>query len=1218
MPHTGESTKGRTPFDSLETPLEGTNLIEASAGTGKTYTLTSLFVRLVVEKGLSVDRILVVTFTEAATAELKERIRGRVRGALDAFAGVSSPDPFLEGLARKIGRTEAAHLRLRRALRDFDRAAVFTIHGFCRRTLEEHAFESGTPFEADLLPDQTLLEQGVVEDFWRREMGAASPLFAAFALARGFTPVNLLSLARSARSVLPPDIVPREGRVETEPAETAYLTAFERVAEAWSGMRAEVSTLLLECDALNRVKYRKDSVTRWIRAMDHHASPGRCDPLLFEGFERFASSRIEEAARKNHEPPGHPFFDLCEDLLQARDRLNEVFDRRLLSRKAALFDEMEAELPKWKAERNVRSFDDLLRGVYDALRARDGDRLGSALRARYGAALIDEFQDTDPVQYGIFKRVFSDGRTPLFLIGDPKQAIYGFRGADVFAYMAAAGETPRRYTLPRNYRSEPGLVRAVNTLFGGHQNPFVFDAIPFYEVEPAGEEKEIPALSVGGRSAPPFRIWIADAGDLPSSKGKIAKETGRRVIPEAVALEIERLIAAGRSGEARIGGDSVREGDIAVLLRTNNEARIVHRALASRRIPSVLYTTSSLFETGEAVEMERILRAMARPEREDLLRAALATAALGWDALSLEGLISDAGQREGRLLRFRTCHEAWREKGFIHAFLGLLRGEGALPRLLGLPDGERRATNLLHLSEVLHQAEAHLDLGPEGLLKWLSEQLDPRTRGREEHPLRLESDRNAVSLVTVHKSKGLQYPIVFCPFIWEPSGIRARDGAVAFHERTDGFPLTLDLGSPEEERKRHVALAEEEALSENLRLLYVAFTRARNRCTTVWGPFNRAGSSAAAYLFHARLHRAGRTPAENETPRFERLGESDLRADLETLRETSGGTVQVDPLPAGSRPHHRTVAERIPELSARDFGGRIDRTWGVASFTSLTASHPHGDEVGEDEPETTDRPARETGGLPPGEAPAGLHGFPAGTRSGTCLHLLLETLDFTRLDARILSDAVREALRDHGFEAGWEEAVCRMVRSVVSTPLDPDREALRLDRVPLEDRLNELSFFMPLRPLAPKTLRDLLRSHAGSGIPAVLPKQVGRLRFSRVQGAIRGFVDLVFRFEGRYFLVDWKSNDLGPSMEDYRRERVEAAMTEGLYHLQYLLYTLALDRYLAARVPGYDYGSHFGGVFYVFLRGVDPDFGPGYGLFRGRPPEPLIRSLRRGLLPPVE
>lgn len=1206
-----------TPFDILHTDLEETNLIEASAGTGKTYTLTGLFLRLLVEQSLHVDRILVVTFTEAATAELKERIRKRLRNAVDAFSGEAVQDSFLEGLAAKTGRTAGTLRRLRQALRDFDRAAIFTIHGFCRRVLEEHAFESAMPFETDLLPDQKALEQSVVEDFWRKQVSQASPLFASYALAQGFEPSRLLNLVKSVTGLLKPRILPRKEIPNTTSLETEYRRAFDRLVEAWPGARNAVSSILLEDKALNRSRYRPDAVNRWLRSMDRCALPGGADPLLFEGFERFTSSYIKKSTRKKQAPPDHPFFALCDSLFNLRESLIEAFDRRLLGLKAALFDEIEAELPKRKAARNVQSFDDLLRGLFKALQGASGERLATTLSSRYEAALIDEFQDTDPVQYGIFRRIFSRAKAPLFLIGDPKQAIYGFRGADVFAYMDAAREAAHKHTLPKNYRSEPGLVKAVNTLFRNQENPFVFRDIPFHEVAPAGEEKHIPALRIRDRNEAAFHIWIAGSEEFSSSSGRITKETGRRHIPEAVASEIARLVAAGRSGEAVINGSPVREGDMAVLLRTNKEARLVQNSLSVRRIPTVLYTTSSLFETDEAVEVGRILAAMARPEHEGRVRAALATTSLGWNGAALDALSSNDKAREERLLRFRSHHESWREKGFLCAFRGLLRRESVLPRVLALPDGERRATNLLHLSEVLHQAERERRLGLEGLVQWLYEQIDPRTRGTEEQPLRLESDRNAVKLVTIHKSKGLEYPIVFCPFIWEASVVRDRKGPVAYHDPHHGGRLTLDLGSSPPERDDHIALAEQEMLSENLRLLYVAFTRARHRCYTVWGRFNRADTSAPAYLFHARPPQAGHPPLEASALDYAGLEDADMRADLEALAAASGGTIRPASLPRGDRVLSPERPVSPPDLSAKTFKGRIDRSWGIASFSSLTTSHPHGVDIEEHDTVLEPMEGIEQEPLEPAadEDPAGLCGFPGGTRSGLCLHAILETLDFRDPDPHTLSEAVQTALRAYGFDPAWEPSVCDMIRAVISTPLDSNRHRLRLERVSMENRLNELSFFFPLRSVSPEDLQGILLPHAGCGVPKPLPEHIGRLRFSPVQGFMRGFVDLVFRFEGRFYIVDWKSNDLGPSMKDYRPDRIEAAMSGGLYHLQYLLYTLAVDRYLSLRLPEYEYGAHFGGVFYVFLRGVSPAHGPGSGVFPNIPPEPLIRALRENLSP---
>jgi exodeoxyribonuclease V beta subunit len=1202
--------QGYHPFDILHSPLEGTNLIEASAGTGKTYTLTALFIRLVVEKGLTVDRILTVTFTEAATNELKQRLRDGLRKALDAFPH----DPALD-----TRRKERARGLLSQALRDFDRAAVFTIHGFCMRVLVEHAFESGAPFDSALVPDVKPLEREVVEDFWRREVAAASPLFAAYAAARGFTPEGFMKLSGRNAGFLEPRIVPRADAPETEHEEGAYRKAFDSAASAWAGSREEVSRILLEDKGLNRTKFNPSRVRALIRAMDIHMVPGRVDPLLFEGFEKFTASFIRKGTKKKHPPPEHDFFHRCESLGKAGEDLHRAFEKRLLGLKVRLFHEVEEGLRRKKSLRNSRSFDDLLREVMEALTGKTGASLAAALRARYGAALIDEFQDTDPLQYGIFKRLFGEERCPLFLIGDPKQAIYGFRGADVFAYMEAAREAGRRYTLPRNYRSEPDLVQAVNALFLGRKNPFALEDIPFHAVEPAGREKPIPPLTMSGGAEPPFRIWLARGDEQEPPGAKIPKGPGRDLIARAVASEVVRLAAAGRSGEARIGGEPLQEGDMAVLLRTNREARVMQRVLARRGVASVLYTTSSLFETEEADETARILGAMARPENGGLLRAALTTVVLGCDAPGLESVFSGDSAREALTARFFAYHETLAQSGFFQAFRELLNRENVLTRLLCLPDGERRATNLLHLSEVLHRAEAERGLGMEGLLKWFLEQRDPATRGTEEEPLRLESDRQVVKLVTIHKSKGLEYPVVFCPFIWKGSKLPDRQGPVTFHDMEEESRLTIDLGTEGEVRERHIDLAEREILSENLRILYVAFTRARNRCYTVWGRFNEAETSAPAYLFHSREGaEPGGDPVRACASGFAELSDSDVRADLEALREASAGAIDIAPLPGDDAVLPPLRPETPPRLRARAFNGEIDRSRGIASFSSLTSSGRHAGETPDRDSRPHVSPPVDTGtadALRDGRKPAGLQAFPGGARSGTCLHSVMESLDFTDPDPSSISAVVRDRLRDHGFDPSLEGAVLRMVEAVLSTPLDPEREGLRLDRISMKDRLTELSFFLPLNRLTPAALAKALIPHTGEFPGGRIPEQIGRLRFAPVRGFMRGFVDLVFRFKNQWFIVDWKSNDLGPAMEDYSPDRMASAMEDGLYTIQYLFYTLALDRYLSFRIKDYDYSSHFGGVYYVFLRGVDPDRGPGSGVFRALPPEALILGLRKALIP---
>ncbi|MBW2121581.1 MAG: exodeoxyribonuclease V subunit beta, partial [Deltaproteobacteria bacterium] len=877
-------------FDLLKSPLEGTNLIEASAGTGKTHAVTGLFLRLVLEKELSVKEILVVTFTEAATEELRDRIRATLREAALAFSAGGSGDRLLDGLVKNHADAVQAQEVLKEALRDFDQAAVFTIHGFCRAVLRENAFESGSLFDTELVTYEEDIKREVVEDFWRRHLYRATPVFANYAMNRKFTPDGLLSLVggRVGRPYV--KVIPEVDIPDTSGQESAFQSCFDEVRRAWPSVREEIEGILTSHPGLKKSVYRPAAVSGWIRSMDAWLASGRSNPELFEGFGKFTSSVLRESAKQGSAVPAHPFFDLCEDLAKKKRDLDEVLGRRLLGLKAELFRYVGEELAKRKRERNVQSFDDLLLNLHRALEGPSGQDLARAVRRKFKAALIDEFQDTDPIQYGIFRRVFEGGNSILFLIGDPKQAIYGFRGADVFAYMEASRDVKRRYTLRENWRSEPALVTAVNTIFTNPERPFVYDEIRFQPARPApGQDRDL--LVIDGKSEPPFRLLLLNA-DKVTDRGKpVTKTEGRELIQRAVAAEISRLLQLGRDKRALLGEMPLGERDIAVLVRRNEEARQMQKALLGLRIRSVLYSTANLFDSDEALEMERILAAMVEPKNERRLKAALATDMMGVRGEELENRPENQAVLEGWLGRFKEYHDQWRQRGFARMFRRFMWEQGVLGRLMAFPDGERRSTNILHLVEVLQQVSAERRLGMAGLLKWLSEQRDSSTPRLEEHQLRLESDENAVKLVTIHKSKGLQYPVVFCPFCWEGSRVRNTGGPFAFHDERENMRLTLDLGS--ETIEEHRRLAEKELLAENLRLLYVALTRARNRCYLVWGRFNEAETSALAYLFHQPGPGKAEKIVEATAERFATLDEGDVYRELKAIQDNARGTIRL-------------------------------------------------------------------------------------------------------------------------------------------------------------------------------------------------------------------------------------------------------------------------------------------------------------------------------------
>jgi exodeoxyribonuclease V beta subunit len=743
----------------------------------------------------------------------------------------------------------------------------------------------------------------------------------------------------------------------------------------------------------------------------------------------------------------------------------------------------------------------------------------------------------------------------------------------VFTYARAADsvEEERKHTLIHNWRSEPGLIEAVNAIFSSVEDPFVFDWIRFDPAEPTTKtgRKTLAGLDEG-----PLQVWFLEA----QGGAELTVERATGAVCRAVASEISRLLNLSSRGEVMLGNEGIRPSDMAVLVRTNTQARMVRDGLRAAGIATVLYSDENVFLSVEALETEMLLAALADPSREGLVRAALMTRIFALDAAAIDALSRDEAAWEVWIERFRGWNDTWARFGFTPMIRRLLDGERVRERLLAMDGGERALTNVLHIAELLGRAEASDKLGMQGLRKWLAERRAPDLPGSDEYQLRLESDDDAVRVMTVHKSKGLEFPVVFCPFAWGSAKADRREG-VLFHD--DSRSAVLDLGSTEQET--HRTRAGQETLAENVRLLYVALTRARNRCYVAWGKVRGAEKSAMAHLMMG-------------------IGETDMRRGLEEVLVQGTGQAHVTDLPE-DRPELLKGADESPaEPAARVFSRGIVRTWGIASYTAFIRGLHRGGEA-------ADRDALwkgpGVGTEEQGEKPRDIFSFPRGARAGTLLHEVFERLDFTADDAAIRS-VVEEALGSHGFDAAWAEAVTCMAVRV----LHADLGGVGLAHVKNSEKLTELEFLLTLKPLTPAGLdeafRDFMPPYSAGGMPGPTP----RFNFDPVKGFLRGFMDLIFRHDGKYYLVDWKSNHLGDAVEDYGEEVLKEAMVKNHYVIQYHLYCVALDRYLRRRLEGYSYDRHFGGVFYVFLRGV----GPGYGVFRARPDEASLERLAGTLM----
>ncbi|MBW2524768.1 MAG: UvrD-helicase domain-containing protein [Deltaproteobacteria bacterium] len=1205
-------------FRALDVALGGTKLVTASAGTGKTYAITTLFVRLLLERGLEVDQILVVTFTEAATAELRARIRSRLQDALLAFravaAGGESGDDDLDEYARtRRGKLAADQQRLQAAIQNVDEASISTIHGFCHRMLHQSAFESGVLFEAELMTDLAPLRSEVVHDFWANTMSAASEQEVRLIEAAGLVPSGCASLADKATAMRDVTIVPDE---PGDPFAKA-------VADARPLWDREVIVDRVWSQPGFTTKQRK-TVEGWADKVDAYLSgpepelPKKHTDLPV-GIRNLSTKGLAKLY-VGGPPPEHPFFEaaqtICDARLAYRDRGPVVVGFR-----KALVDYVRAELPRRKEQAGAMSFDDLLYLLRDALAGPSGERLAEVIRSHYRAALIDEFQDTDPVQFAIFRGVYATTGLPLFLIGDPKQAIYAFRGADIFAFLRAVATTDdERFTMGVNWRSDPSLIRAVGELFRGasagqlpKKRPFLLDGIDYPEVGPRPEVRDACQVS------PPFVAAPLELLFVPRSDALSGKTALKERLPERIAADISALLRS----DATIDGRPVLASDVAVLTRTNAQAFEIQLALRRLQIPAVVIGDQSVFGSDEAEQLERVLAAVVEPTNSHEARRAMTTDLLGVTANRLAAMENEPAEwdRWGTLLR--EASQLWVQKGFVQMLRALMAATDLQARLLRLSDGERRLTNVLHLMELLHEAGQAGHLGPAGLLHWLGQQRTDSRAGVDNSEIRLESDAAAVKLSTVHKAKGLEYGIVYCPYLWDGALLHQDDQKVLrFHD--DDGRLVLDLGSLDFEE--HEARAElYEALAENLRILYVALTRAKHRCSVVWTAIG-ADTSALAYLLHppevepdAELH------IRDFADRLQQVGDEQMTATLEARGAACGGAIGWRLLdletPGVIVPRQ---AEAAAALQHREVAARIRSWWRTASYSTLTAGHSGSslDEAeGRDRDEQTGE-IEEALGVVVGQEPAAapepilLADFFRGARAGNFFHEIFEQLDFR--DDVAIEPLVRDKLGAYGFSADHEALVAQAIRDVLATPLLGGADAFALRDVPMDQRLAELEFYLPVastaasagdaQPLTPQSLATVFRQYRSQAVPQGYAADLGRLGFARLHGFLKGYVDLLFEQGGRFYVLDYKTNYLGSEPASYGRSAMTQAMAHGHYFLQYHLYCLAAHRYLARRLPSYDYDEHFGGALYLFVRGMSPKTGPKLGVFHDKPTRSFIEA----------
>ncbi len=1200
-----------TPLDIYALPLQGRALIEASAGTGKTWTLGGLYLRLLLEQERKVRDILVVTFTKAATAELKSRIRERLVAMEQVLREPASADPA--GFeARYATRCmdheewrERALSRLRLAISEFDEAAIFTIHGFCQRALAEVPFAAGLAFGMEVVEDDKRLIDRVAADFYRHclRSGELNPQ-QLLALRAQLSPEALAKLMHK-RLGQPLTVVEFAGGGVPADFET-YCTAYATARELWHAQRTTILDVMLEgLGGLKGQSYKPERVRESAREWDAFFTLPLAPPPAVcakESKRKYLCAGHMQAQRKaNGKVPQHAFFERCQVLQDCAEAAQAGLNALVLSLLQRFLNDYPDRIRQARRERRVLAYDDMLFNLHACLHDPTRVWLAAALRRRYPVALIDEFQDTDPLQLQIFSTIYPDqAESTLILVGDPKQAIYGFRNADLYAYMQArqlSGE--QLWSLGQNQRSVPALLAGINALFGHNPQAFALPKIAYVPLQAGTRAQQRVPLTDERWGGPPLKVWW-----LPQAEdgGLLSAGAAEALAEQATVAEVVRLLQDASAGRVRVGTVPLQPGQIAVIVRTHAQGARVKLALHALGVHAVERTQQSIFATDEAQVLGLLLTALDEPANDAMLRAVLISDLYGVVA---DELVTDSVVPPRVLqatLQFARYRELWQRHGWARAWRQVLRDGGLMGRIRVRADGERRLTNFMHLSELIQNAWSGLHT-VNGVRRWLLDALSDSSVA-DEHQLRLESDAEHVQIVTVHAAKGLEYGVVFCPFLWRGlQGLPDGGEGVSYH-RADGTAVVrygvIDVAI--------AARATEEAFAEQLRLIYVAATRAVQRLYLVAGVYAHSKDAGAASRV-APLHWLIAGSGHNFSAWLQGRGPelAELHRQWTGWADQHADAVVLQALPQEPAQRYEAADNESGLEVAEAMTRRVQPAWRSWSFTALARPYDHVVTSTEDSAADYDAGVMlplDAPGQPAVTAADDILNFPRGSAAGVLLHAAFELADFT--DSRTWGPAIERALLQAPLAGEDERLVTAMLHRALmeATQADLSGQGLQLRDVHLGDRISELEFTLAADDSSGTNGMLAILRAAGIALPALQPGSVG--------GFLRGAIDCLIRHGGRFFLIDWKSNYLGSQKQDYARPALERVMVENSYHLQYHLYTLALHRYLRSRMPDFDYDTHFGGCFYLFVRGMRGDWllqSPGSGIYFARPDSRTVAAL---------
>jgi exodeoxyribonuclease V beta subunit len=1083
----------KTNFDVTKVALNGSNLIEASAGTGKTYSIAILVIRLVIEKKIELKEILMVTFTKAAVAELEVRIRNFIREAYSYASQGAEIDKTIQKIVdngiQHSDKEEVLAL-LMKARRQLDETAIFTIHSFCQLTLNEFAFETGQAFNSEIIEDEAALINEAVNEYWRKNITTQSSELLTFLLKNGLSKnqlVNVVSKAkRGKKFIYKTDRSVNDFWSMTKEYEKDYQNALAQFDNEFS-----------------------DSPERTLSNIGEKGHAFNAFADLIEDAEAFRHKLIEKQSAKYVENKFPTLLQIALDVEEiasnagnvGQDCINYLFGEAI-----PYCDEL---IQEKKQEQGLFSFDDLINKLHQAI---SSESLQAAVRKKYKAVFIDEFQDTDQKQYEIFDTFFNQ-HAILFYIGDPKQSIYSFKGTDLDTYLEAATKVDASYTMSKNFRSTAAYNDAMNKLFTSIDNPFHDHRIG-YEIVSAG--RDLNEIKNEGEIDDPLSIYECKNNDQ---------------LVEQTINQVKDLLI----GNYQIEGRRVRPSDIGILVRANNKGREIKNCLNRANIPAITIDDSRVMESNESTLLLYLLKAMFEPNTNTINRVLLTylTNKTKDDLLKLD--------IESDIEFFRELNQTWTSRGVFSAINAFMSRYNTLDHIqVRIPtDAERIITNLLQINEILHNKENQSKSSPKELIHWLEFAIAGAEESGE-YTQRLENDEDAVKIVTIHKSKGLAYNIVIAPYLDLKSEHNNKWDFIEYKDpKLDRYCFSAEVTD------ETLRLYSEQAERENRRLIYVALTRAVYKGIIIHKPKDKCGIKAFVDGAIAQNHFVYKENLESDKRRY-----NEKKA---TLNKTPKSFSESD----------------------------IDSQWSNYSFSILSKYEPH------EKPEPIELSDEYDRFI--------FDEFPKGAMAGNFMHYLFENIDFTAND---FSVEIEKALNRYtsvfsSKDDDLETNISKMLSHVLNSVLPADKPFV-LSQIEEANKLPEMGFSFKMSNFSTGKLHRL--------VPHINLEREGE-----IQGMMTGFIDLLFEHNGKFYILDWKSNYLGNSLEYYAPDKLELAMQESNYHLQYLIYTVATKLYLQNCMPDFDYDKHFGGIIYVYVRGCRKEGNA--GVYFSKPDKQMIKEL---------